>query len=48
MFNILLVDDSATDRKLIEGLLKKCLHFDVDTASDGLIALEKIKGKAPD
>ncbi len=48
MFNILLVDDSATDRKLIEGLLKKCLHFDVDTAADGLIALGKIKEKAPD
>ncbi len=48
MFNILLVDDSATDRKLIEGLLKKCLHFEVDTASDGLVALEKIKEKAPD
>lgn len=48
MFKILLVDDSATDRKLIEGLLKKCLHFDVDTAADGLIAIEKIKVKAPD
>ena len=48
MFHILLVDDSATDRLLIEGLLKKCLHFDVDTAADGLIALEKIKAKAPD
>jgi CheY-like chemotaxis protein len=48
MFNILLVDDSSTDRKLIEGLLKKCLHFDVQTASDGLNALEKIQEKAPD
>ncbi len=48
MFHILLVDDSATDRLLIEGLLKKCLHFDVVTAADGLIALEKIKAKAPD
>ncbi len=48
MFNILLVDDSATDRRLIEGLLKKCLHFDVDTAADGLIALEMMKVKAPD
>ncbi len=48
MFNILLVDDSATDRLLIEGLLKKCLHFEVETAADGLIALDKIKAKAPD
>jgi CheY-like chemotaxis protein len=42
MFQILLVDDSATDRRLIEGLLKKSLHFEIETASDGLIALEKI------
>ena len=48
MFKILLVDDSATDRRLIEGLLKKCLHFEVETAEDGLVALEKIKVKAPD
>ena len=48
MFKILLVDDSATDRRLIEGLLKKCLHFDVETAEDGLVALEKIKVNAPD
>jgi len=48
MFNILLVDDSATDRRLIEGLLKKCLHFEVMTAVDGVDALEKINAKAPD
>jgi len=48
MFKILLVDDSATDRLLIEGLLKKGLHFEVETASDGLMALEKIKAKVPD
>lgn len=48
MFHILLVDDSPTERTLIEGLLKKCLHFQVDTAADGLIALEKIQAKQPD
>lgn len=48
MFKILLVDDSATDRRLIEGLLKKGLHFEVETASDGLMALEKIQAKLPD
>ena len=48
MFKILLVDDSATDRRLIEGLLKKSLHFEVETASDGLIALEKIQARIPD
>ena len=46
MFKILLVDDSATDRRLIEGLLRKSLHFEVETASDGLISLEKIQIKA--
>ncbi len=48
MFKILLVDDSATDRRLIEGLLKKSLHFEVETASDGLMALEKIQARVPD
>ena len=48
MFKILLVDDSATDRRLIEGLLKKSLHFEVDTAADGLKALESLKAKVPD
>lgn len=48
MYKILLVDDSATDRRLIEGLLKKSLHFEVETASDGLIALEKIQASVPD
>lgn len=48
MFKILLVDDSATDRRLIEGLLRKSLHFEVETASDGLIALEKIQARVPD
>ncbi len=48
MFNILLVDDSATDRRLFEGILKKRLHFAVETAIDGIDALEKIAAKAPD
>jgi len=48
MLKILLVDDSATDRRLIEGLLNKCLHFSVATAADGAIALQEMKTNAPD
>jgi CheY-like chemotaxis protein len=48
MFSILLVDDSLTDRRLIEGLLNKRLHFSVDTAEDGSHALKKMKAKVPD
>ena len=48
MFNILLVDDSTTDLRLIAGILKKSQQFNVETAEDGLAALEKIKVAAPD
>lgn len=48
MFNILLVDDSATDRRLIEGLLSKHEQFEIDTAEDGLVALGKMIEKLPD
>ncbi len=48
MFSILLVDDSATDRRLFEGLLNKCLHFSVETAEDGSHALKKMHAKVPD
>ena len=40
---ILVVDDSATVRKLISGKLEKCGH-EVVCAIDGVDALEKIKG----
>lgn len=48
MYNILLVDDSATDRRLIEGLLRKHHHFEVVTAEDGVMALSKMKQKVPE
>ena len=48
MFNILLVDDSATDRILLTGLLRQHEHFEVDTAEDGAIAFEKMHVKIPD
>jgi CheY-like chemotaxis protein len=48
MLNILVVDDSATDRRLFEGLLSKCLHFKVSTAEDGAVALKKMETDLPD
>jgi CheY-like chemotaxis protein len=44
---ILVVDDSKTILDMISGLLKK-LGYDVDVASDGLEALEKVKAIFPD
>ncbi len=48
MFNILLVDDSATDRILLTGLLNQHEHFEIDTAEDGAIAFAKMQVKIPD
>ena len=48
MFNVLLVDDSATDRRLFEGLLSKYLQFNVETAEDGSHALKIMAVKVPD
>lgn len=48
MYSILLVDDSATDRRLLEGLLSKKLHFHVETADDGAVAIQKLERQAPD
>ncbi|HXF43436.1 MAG TPA: response regulator [Pyrinomonadaceae bacterium] len=44
---ILVIDDSATVRKLIAGKLEKCGH-EVFTASDGIEALEMLKTISPD
>ena len=44
---ILVVDDSATVRKLIAGKLEKCGH-DVVCAVDGVDALEKMESMTPD
>ncbi len=44
---ILVVDDSATVRKLISGKLEKCGHT-VLSAVDGMDALEKINEAVPD
>ena len=45
IFNILLVDDSATDRILLTGLLRQHEHFEIDTAEDGAIAFAKMQGE---
>ena len=45
--SILVVDDSATVRKLISGKLEKCGH-DVVCASDGVEAMERLEHFIPD
>jgi CheY-like chemotaxis protein len=44
---IMVVDDSATVRKLISGKLEKCGHI-VITAVDGMDAMEKLNDVTPD
>lgn len=44
---IMVVDDSATVRKLISGKLEKCGHI-VITAVDGMDAMEKLNDVVPD
>ena len=47
MSTVLLVDDSATDRTIISGLLKKN-GFTVRLAENGLGAVKQLAGKLPD
>ncbi|MCU0958619.1 MAG: response regulator [Pirellulaceae bacterium] len=46
--NILVVDDSAVDRRLVGGLLEKRADFRVTYAEDGLDALRKMETWRPD
>lgn len=46
--NILVVDDSAVDRRLVGGLLEKRADFAVSYAEDGLDALRKMESCRPD
>ena len=48
MPNILVVDDSVMDRRLVAGLLSKSDRLDLVFASDGLEALEQIEHHPPD
>jgi chemosensory pili system protein ChpA (sensor histidine kinase/response regulator) len=45
--SIMIVDDSLTVRKITEGLLKR-YQYDIVTATDGVVALEKMKLGLPD
>jgi CheY-like chemotaxis protein/anti-sigma regulatory factor (Ser/Thr protein kinase) len=48
MPHILVVDDSALDRRLVSGLLEKVPGVEVSLAVDGMDALEKIHQSSPD
>ena len=48
MPKILIVDDSALDRRLVSGLLEKIPEVQVSLAVDGLDALAKIQKDVPD
>jgi CheY-like chemotaxis protein/anti-sigma regulatory factor (Ser/Thr protein kinase) len=48
MSTVLVVDDSPLDRRLAGGILEKCSGMNVDYASNGAEALEKIQRSPPD
>ncbi|HUE69469.1 MAG TPA: response regulator [Pirellulaceae bacterium] len=48
MANILVVDDSAVDRRFVGGLLKRQPEYSVEFAEDGSDALTKIRAQVPD
>ena len=47
MSTVLVVEDSVTQREMIEDLLK-CSGLTVKTAGDGVEALEQMQGNCPD
>jgi CheY-like chemotaxis protein len=47
MPTVLVVDDSAVDRRLVGGLLAKSPGIDVDFAADGKEALRKVQARPP-
>jgi len=48
MTTVLVVDDSAIDRRLVGGLLSKTSDWKIDYAADGAEALERAKSDLPD
>jgi CheY-like chemotaxis protein len=48
MATILVVDDSAVDRRFVGGLLKRQVEYAVEFAEDGSDALAKIRAQTPD
>ncbi|MFN0019327.1 MAG: response regulator [Pirellulaceae bacterium] len=47
MQTVLVVDDSAVDRRLVGGMLTKCTGIDVEFAVDGKEALRKVQESPP-
>jgi CheY-like chemotaxis protein/anti-sigma regulatory factor (Ser/Thr protein kinase) len=48
MPTVMVVDDSAVDRRIVRGLLERAGDFDVIDAADGEDALEKVQQRVPD
>lgn len=48
MTTILVVDDSAVDRRLVGGLLEKKFQWTIQYAANGVEALARMKGTKPD
>ncbi|HEX4130880.1 MAG TPA: response regulator [Pirellulales bacterium] len=48
MTKVLIVDDSAVDRRLAGGLLERSYHSRIDYATDGVDALESMARQTPD
>ncbi|MEQ8791150.1 MAG: response regulator [Pirellulaceae bacterium] len=48
MPTVLVVDDSAVDRRLVQGLLEKQSGWEVDFAENGKQALSQLQAKKPD
>jgi CheY-like chemotaxis protein/anti-sigma regulatory factor (Ser/Thr protein kinase) len=48
MATVLVVDDSAVDRRLIGGLLEKGPRYQIEYAADGAEALSRVTQSAPD
>ena len=48
MAKILVVDDSAVDRRFVGGLLKRQAEYSVEFAEDGSDALTKMRQQVPD
>lgn len=48
MTTVLVVDDSAIDRRLVGGLLRKASDWEIEYAADGAEALEESENSLPD
>jgi len=48
MARVLIVDDSAVDRRVVQGIVERGGDYDVSVASDGREALQQIERQIPD